>query len=61
MKEERCFKCHEFKHLITDYMAKKQNVSNVAEKNNTELVIKRKKIEKKYRSSSVNDTDNSEN
>ena len=42
-------------------MAKKQNISNVVEKNDTELIIKRKKAEKKCRSSSANDTDNSEN
>ena len=40
---------------------KKQNVSNVTEKNDTELIIKRKKAEKKYRFSSVNDTDNLKN
>ena len=60
LKEERCFKCHEFRHLITDCMTKKQNVSNVAEKNDTELVIK-KKIKKKHRSSSVNNSDELEN
>ena len=43
-----------------NYTAKKQNVSNVTEKNDIKLVIK-KKTEKKYRSSSVNDSDESEN
>ena len=46
---------------MLDCMTKKQNVSNVAEKNDTESVIKRKKAVKKCRSSSVNDTDNLEN
>ena len=41
--------------------AKKQDVNTVAEKNDTESVTKRKKTVKKYRSSSVNDTDNSKN
>ena len=41
--------------------AKKQDVSNVIKKNDTESVIMRKKARKKYRSSSVNDTDDSEN
>ena len=40
--------------------AKKQNISNVAEKKDTKSVIK-KKTEKRYRSSSVNDSDNLEN
>ena len=44
-----------------NYMIKKQNVSNITEKNNIKLVIKRKKIEKKYRSPSADDTDDSEN
>ena len=60
LKKERCFKCYEFKHLITDCMTKKQNISNIAEKNDIESVTK-KKIKKKYRSSSVNDSDDSEN
>ena len=60
LKKERCFKCYEFKYLIINCTVKKQNVSNIAEKNDTELVIK-KKTEKKYRSSSVNDSDKSEN
>ena len=41
--------------------AKKQNVSNVIKKNDTESVTMRKKTKKEYRSSSVNDTDDSEN
>ena len=61
LKKERYFKYYKFKHLMSDYMIRKQNVSNIAEKNNTESVIKRKKIVKKYRSSSVNDTDNLKN
>ena len=40
---------------------KKQNVSNVTEKNNTESVIKKKTVKKRHRSSSVNDTDNLKN
>ena len=39
---------------------KKQDVSNVVKKKNTESVIK-KKTEKRYRSSSVNNSDDSEN
>ena len=38
--------------------AKKQDVSNVAEKNDIKLVTK-KKIKKEYRSSSVDDSDES--
>ena len=41
-------------------MTKKQNVSNVIEKKNTESVIK-KKIKKRHRFSSVNNSDDSEN
>ena len=55
LKKERYFKCHKFKHLMTDCTAKKQNVSNVAEKNNTESVSTRKKTSKRYRSSAIND------
>ena len=36
-----------------NYTAKKQNVSNIAEKNNTESVFIRKKINKKYRLSAT--------
>ena len=54
LKKERCFKYYEFKHLITDYTTKKQNVSNIAEKNNTELVFIKKKINKTYRPSATN-------
>ena len=46
---------------MTDYMTKKQNVSNVIEKNDTEFIIMRKKAEKKQRSFSSNNTDDSEN
>ena len=60
LKKERCFKCHKFRHLIMDCTAKKQNISNITEKNNIKLITK-KKIRKKYRSSSVNDSDESEN
>ena len=60
LKKEKYFKCHEFKHLITDCTAKKQNISNVIKKNNIKLVIK-KKTEKKHKSSSVNDSNESEN
>ena len=49
LKKERYFKCYEFEHLITDYIVKKQDVSNIAEKNNTESVFIKKKISKKYR------------
>ena len=41
-------------------MIKKQNVSNIAEKKNTKSVIK-KKTKKRYRSFSVNNSDDSEN
>ena len=40
---------------------RKQNVSNVKEKNDIKSVTKKKKAEKKYRSSSADDTDDSEN
>ena len=40
--------------------AKKQNICNVAEKKNIKSVIK-KKTKKRYRSSSVDDSHNSEN
>ena len=40
--------------------AKKQNVSNVAEKKNIKSVTK-KKTKKRYRSSSVNDSDDLKN
>ena len=55
MKKERYFKCYEFRHLITDCTVKKQKVSNVAEKNNTESVFMRKKISKEC---SLSATDN---
>ena len=42
-------------------MTKKQDVSNVTEKNDIKSVTKRKKIVKKYRSSSVNNTDDLKN
>ena len=61
MKKKRYFKCHKFEHLITEYIMKKQNVSNVTEKDNTELIIKRKKTEKKYKSSSADNTNNLKN
>ena len=38
-----------------DCTAKKQNVSNVAEKNDTESVFIRKKVNKKYRLSATDD------
>ena len=38
----------------------KKCVSNVAEKKDTELIIK-KKIKKRYRSSSINDSDDLKN
>ena len=60
LKKKRCFKCHKFRYLITDCMTKKQNVSNVIKKKNIKSVIK-KKTEKKYRSSSVNDSDDLKN
>ena len=41
--------------------AKKQNVSNVIKKNDTESVTRKKKTEKKCRFSSDNDTDDLEN
>ena len=47
LKKERYFKCHEFRYLVTDCMAKKQDISNIAEKNNTESVFTRKKTCKK--------------
>ena len=40
--------------------AKKQNISNVTEKKNIKLIIK-KKTEKGHRSSSVNDSDDLKN
>ena len=43
-----------------DCTTKKQNVSNVIKKKNIKSVIK-KKTEKRYRSSSVNNSDESEN
>ena len=60
LKKERSFKCYKFKHLMMKCMMKKQNVSNIMEKNDIKLVIKRKN-EKKCRSSSVNNTDNLKN
>ena len=60
LKKERYFKCHKFKYLITDCMIKKQNVSNITEKKDIKSVIK-KKTKKRYRSFSVNDSDDSEN
>ena len=44
-----------------NYTAKKQNISNIVKKNNTKSVTKRKKTEKKYRSSFINDTDDLKN
>ena len=41
-------------------MTKKQNVSNITEKKDTESVTK-KKTKKKYRSSSINDSNNLKN
>ena len=41
-------------------MAKKQNISNIAEKKDIKSVIK-KKTKKKYKSSSVNDSDDLKN
>ena len=38
---------------MIDYMTKKQNISNVIEKNNTESVFTRKKISKKCRFSAT--------
>ena len=55
LKKERYFKCHKFRHLITDCTVKKQNVSNVIEKNNTESVFTKKKISKKCRFSATDD------
>ena len=55
MKERRYFKCYEYEYLITNRMTKIQNVSNVAEKNNTESVFTRKKISKKCRFSTTDD------
>ena len=55
MKKERCFKCYEFEYLITNCTVKKQKVSNIAEKNNTESVFTKKKINKKYSSSATDD------
>ena len=46
---------------MTDCTVKKQNVSNIAEKNNIKSVIKKKKIEKKYKSSFNDNIDDSEN
>ena len=54
LKKGRCFKYYEFEHLVTDCITKKQNVSNVAEKNNTESVTMRKKVSKKWRFSATN-------
>ena len=42
MKKERYFKCYKFKYLMTDYMIKKQNVNNITEKNDTELIVKKR-------------------
>ena len=61
LKKERYFKCHKFKHLMMNCIIKKQNISNVAEKNNTESVTKRRQIKKRCRSSFVNNTDDSKN
>ena len=61
MKKERHFKYYEFKHLIIDCTVKKQKISNIVEKNNTESVIKRKKAVKKHRSSSADNTDDLKN
>ena len=36
LQKKRYFKYYEFKHLMSDYIIKKQNVSNIIEKNNTE-------------------------
>ena len=46
---------------MTDCTVKKQNISNIIEKNNIKSVIKRKKIVKKHKSFSADNTDNSEN
>ena len=43
-----------------NYTVMKQNVSNVTEKNNIKSVIKRKKTERKYRSSSIKNINNPE-
>ena len=40
---------------------KKQDVSNVTEKNDTEFIMMRKKTEKRQRSFSFDNTDDSEN
>ena len=61
IKKERCFKCYEFEYLIMNYIVKKQNVSNVIKKNNIKSIIIRKKINKRCRSSSINNNDDLEN
>ena len=55
MKKKRCFKYHKYRHLMMNCTTKTQNVSNIAEKNNTESVFTKKKISKKYRSSATDD------
>ena len=60
LKKERYFKCYKFRYLITDCITKKQDISNVIEKKNIKSVIK-KKTEKRYKSSSVNDFNESKN
>ena len=54
LKKEKCFKYYEFEHLMTDCIIKKQNVSNIAEKNNTESVFMRKKADKECSFSAIN-------
>ena len=46
---------------MMDCTAKKQDVSNVIEKNDIKSVTKRKKTEKKFRSSFTDDTDDLKN
>ena len=53
LKKERYFKYHKFEHLVMNCTIKKQNVSNVIKKNNTESVFTRKKISKKCRFSTT--------
>ena len=55
LKKERYFKCYEFEHLMTDCTVKKQKVSNITEKNNTESVFIRKKISKECSLSATDD------
>ena len=53
LKKERYFKYYEFRHLVMNCTAKKQNVCNVIKKNNTESVFIKKKINKKYKFSTT--------